>query len=156
MMSDSQRRIPLLALLLLAVAVLLAGKHYLDLSNEIMTVRVGNAELRVEVADNPTARTRGLMYRAALAPDAGMLFVWPSPRQLAFWMKNTGMDLDIGFFDAQGRLLNVATMQAHDAATRHVSAGPAVYALEANAGWFAANALGPGAKLALPSAVIGR
>jgi uncharacterized membrane protein (UPF0127 family) len=121
-----------------------------------MTVRVDHAVLHAEIANHPAARARGLMHRAKLAEDRGMLFVWPTAQQLTFWMKDTEIDLDVGFFDAQRRLLNVATMEAHDSATRHRSEGPARYALETNAGWFASNGLGPGARLSLPQSVTAR
>jgi uncharacterized membrane protein (UPF0127 family) len=110
-------------------------------------MRVGGVTITVEIADTEPMRRRGLMGRASLAPDHGMLFVYPNERRLAFWMKDTPLDLDIGFFDAGGRLLNAETMQAYDTTRRHRSAGPARYALEMNAGWFARHGLGRGARI---------
>jgi hypothetical protein len=48
----------------------------------------------VEIADAPEAWRRGLMERPALAPDAGMLFLFPEVAPRAFWMLNTLIPLD--------------------------------------------------------------
>ena len=116
-----------------------------------ITVFVGGSAVQVEVADSPAARARGLSGRKSLAADAGMLFVYPEPAILTFWMKETPMDLDIGFFDGQARLLEIHSMVALDEHTRHVSGAPAKYALEVNRGWFATHRISRDAVLQLPS-----
>ena len=40
----------------------------------------------------------------------GMLFVFPVPSSPSFWMKDTLIPLDIGFFDEDGVLIGVLTM----------------------------------------------
>lgn len=67
----------------------------------------GSASFAVELADTAEARARGLMFRESLAADAGMLFVYESPRRAAFWMKNTLIPLDIIFADATGTVTRV-------------------------------------------------
>jgi uncharacterized membrane protein (UPF0127 family) len=114
------------------------------------TVYVDDVAVHVEVVDSPPARARGLQFREHLPADQGMLFVFDRPDVLRFWMRNTPIDLDIGFFTAGGRLLNVAGMTAFDDRRIHVSRGDALYALEVNRGWFARHRLGPGARLRLP------
>ncbi len=79
-----------------------------------------------------------------------MLFVYPEPGILRFWMRDTPVDLDIGFFDAHGRLINIRRMKALDERTFHESDRPALYALEVPRGWFAEHAISPGAELTLP------
>lgn len=56
-----------------------------------------HASFTVEIAATPKARAQGLMNRPSIAPDAGMLFLFPSPTRAGFWMKNTLVDLDIAF-----------------------------------------------------------
>lgn len=58
--------------------------------------------LNVEIADTDPKRMRGLMYRTELADDAGMLFMFPSPRQISMWMANTPISLDMIFINEQG------------------------------------------------------
>lgn len=107
-------------------------------------VAFGGAVVKVEIADEPRAVERGLMYRDKLADDAGMLFVFPRPQRLEFWMRNTKIPLSIAFVDAQRKVLNIEDMAAFDDRTRHRSKGPAIYALEVNRGWFAKRGVKPG------------
>lgn len=91
----------------------------------------------VELADTPEEQATGLMNRTQLAPNHGMLFVYSSPHQVSFWMKDTLLALDLLFFDAEGRLLesypNIQPCrQTH--CPRYQSHSPIQYALELPAG----------------------
>lgn len=61
----------------------------------------------VDLAVSAAERKRGLMQRSSLAPNQGMLFVYPEPQFVSFWMKQTLIPLDILFFDAEGRLIHM-------------------------------------------------
>jgi hypothetical protein len=64
----------------------------------------------VEVADTEAERERGLMNRASLAPDAGMLFVYGDDHSGPFWMKDTLIPLSIAFYGADGEILRILDM----------------------------------------------
>ncbi len=98
-------------------------------------VRIKGHTLRVELADTPETRRVGLMNRRQLGADNGMLFVFEAASPQAMWMKNTLIPLSVAFVGADGRILNIEDMQplTEDA---HPSAGPAMYAIETNLGWF--------------------
>ena len=107
---------------------------------------VDGHEIAVEIADEPEERTQGLMHRASLQPDHGMLFVYPSEALRSFWMKDTPLPLSIAYISAGGRIVHIADMAPFD--TSAVSSQyPAQYALEMEQGWFAAHGVATGDKV---------
>jgi len=101
-----------------------------------IVLNLNGQSIEAEVVATPEARARGLMFRPGLPENAGMLFVFPRAERQCMWMQNTRIPLSVAFLDAAGRILNIAEM-APETRTLHCSAGPARYAVEMNAGWFA-------------------
>jgi len=66
------------------------------------------ARYRVELARTPEEQTQGLMFREALPPSAGMLFLFSEPGIHKFWMKNTMIPLDIIWMDSAGKVVFVS------------------------------------------------
>lgn len=91
-----------------------------------------------EVASTPQAREQGLMFREALPDGTGMLFVFADPAIRGFWMRNTYLDLDIAFLDADYRVIEIHQRDAMDEEVRD-STRPFTYALEVPRGWLAAH-----------------
>lgn len=118
---------------------------------EKVELTVEDKKIRAYVADDESKTTEGLMFVSddELADDEGMMFIFPQPRELSFWMKNTLIPLDVAFLDENGKILNIITMQPLDETTQNRSAGPAKYALEMKAGWFERNNVRPGARVDL-------
>lgn len=90
-----------------------------------------------ELAIDDASREHGLMKRAALPADHGMLFVFPDAQPRWFWMKDTWLPLDILYFDADHKLvsmqLDVPPCKA-DPCPSYPSDAPARYVLELPAG----------------------
>lgn len=61
-------------------------------------IRVGNAVLKVEIAQTPPALEQGLSDRNEIGSD-GMLFVLPTKTIPAFWMKGMHFPLDFVWID---------------------------------------------------------
>jgi len=108
-----------------------------------IALAIGKHKVQAEVAADPGTRERGLMFRFDLRDEEGMLFVFPEPQRLTFWMKNTPLPLSIAFIDARGVILNIRDMLPYTL-DGHPSEGDALYALEVNRGWFAARGIRAG------------
>ena len=111
---------------------------------EMLSLKIGGKQLRVEVAASDEKRQNGLMFREGLEQNAGMLFIFEDSVPRSFWMKNTSIPLSIAYLDESRRILNIEDMNPHD--LKGVpSRGPAKYVIEANKGWFEENNISPGA-----------
>lgn len=110
---------------------------------------VGDKVLRVQVVVTMDEQQRGLMGRRDLGTDDGMVFVYPLPQQMSFWMRNTPTPLDIGFFNGEGVLGEVYPMYPFDETPVKSVGADYTLALETNQGWFAKNGIKPGAKVNL-------
>ena len=110
------------------------------------SIKVGAHSLRVEVAKTDPDRAQGLMYRKQLGANDGMLFIFDEPGYHSMWMRNTLIPLSVAFVDRDGTILNILDMEPQTETT-HQSAGPSIYAIETNKGWFAAKKLKAGDKV---------
>ncbi|MCB5411518.1 DUF192 domain-containing protein [Pseudogemmobacter faecipullorum] len=105
----------------------------------------------VELADTPDKRAYGLMNRASLAPDAGMLFIYDYPESATFWMKNTLIGLDIIFADARGEVVSVQANAIPGDLTPLYGGEAIKFVLEINAGLAAASGIAAGSQLRHPA-----
>ncbi len=117
-----------------------------------VTIKIGGETLSVEIAATPDAREKGLMYRKELAPNTGMLFVYPDEKIRHFYMKNTYIPLDIAFIDKTGVIVDMQQMNPLDE-TIIRSKEKARYALEANRGFFRRIGVEVGDKMAFTGPV---
>ncbi len=102
--------------------------------------------IQAEVASTMVTRSQGLMQRKAMAPGAGMLFLFDESATHCMWMKNTLLPLSVAFIDERGEIVNIADMQPLDETT-HCALRPVRYALEMNQGWFKQRGIAPGTHL---------
>lgn len=74
----------------------------------IVTASGARHNFRIEIAADDDKRAEGLMYRAKLDPDYGMLFDFKREQTVYFWMKNTYVSLDMIFVRADGTIAKIA------------------------------------------------
>jgi len=116
---------------------------------ERFPIKVGAQVVRMQVAILLSESEKGLMFRQALAADEGMIFIYDEPQQMSFWMRNTELPLDIGFFDASGELREIYPMYPHDERPVTSRDHHLQFALEMNQSWYRQSGTKPGAKLDL-------
>ncbi len=112
-------------------------------------IRVGERPVQMQLALQQSEMQHGLMARLELAPDSGMLFVYLKPQRMSFWMRNTPLPLDIGFFGSDGRLREIYQLHPFDETPVSTRGNKLQFALEMNQGWFKANDIRPGDQLDL-------
>jgi uncharacterized membrane protein (UPF0127 family) len=117
-----------------------------DVSFKTSSVKVAGHPLKVELAIEEPQRIQGLMFRKTLGRDDGMVFLFDEPGYHSMWMKNTLIPLSVAFIDKDGVILNILDMEPQTEDS-HMAAGPAVYALETNKGWFESKKIKPGDKV---------
>jgi uncharacterized membrane protein (UPF0127 family) len=108
------------------------------------TLQVAQLSISAEIADTPATMERGLMFRDSLPADSGMLFVFGSPQQASFWMRNTSIPLSIAYLDTEGRILEIHDMFPYDETPVPSYSAKVSYALEMNQGWFKRQKITPG------------
>jgi uncharacterized protein len=105
------------------------------------------AAVHVELATTPGQRSFGLMYRAHLDENAGMLFIFPAAEPLKFWMRHTEIPLDMIFADSAGVVVGIVA-NATPYSERPVGPdAPALYVLELNGGFCARHGVRVGDKM---------
>jgi uncharacterized membrane protein (UPF0127 family) len=109
----------------------------------LLELFAGMHRIEAEVAATSDSRQVGMMQRTIMAPQRGMLFVFPEVAKHCMWMRNTLLPLSVAFLDESGRIINVEDMQPKTE-NNHCSTKPARYALEMNLGWFRSRGLGAG------------
>src|ERR1700743_2756486 len=108
-MRATSRLFPVFAVLVLVAGCLRPAAAFPNLPVETITIdtKSGPHNFTVEVAADDESRERGLMYRTAMAPDAGMLFDFTTPQLGGFWMKNTVLPLDMLCVRADGTIARI-------------------------------------------------
>jgi uncharacterized membrane protein (UPF0127 family) len=133
---------------ILYLALLLVGVIPDTPAAELPTIPlvIKKNKITAEVVNTPAQREVGLMNRFSIRSDEGMLFVFPEPQMLSFWMKNTYIALSIAFIDGEGKIINIEDM-APQTLDLHPSTRPGLYALEMRKGWFKERGITAGTKI---------
>lgn len=127
-------------------AVLASGRAMIlpvDPAPLVAVTKQGERSFSVEIADEPSERGAGLMFREHMADNHGMLFVFQETGPVSFWMKNTIMPLDLIFIGQDGRIRAIRRGEPYSEAA--ISADePVRFVLELKAGIAARNGITEG------------
>jgi uncharacterized membrane protein (UPF0127 family) len=107
-------------------------------------IQIANETLDVELAETPQQIAKGLRFRETLAEDAGMLFIFPKPQRLSFWMKDASIPLSIAYIQPDGKIVQIRAMQPHDETPVPSLSNAVTYALLVNQGWFERHGISAG------------
>lgn len=105
--------------------------------------------VQLEIARTPAELSRGLMCRTKLAPNAGMLFVYPAEGYWHAWMRNTYISLDMIFLSQDLRVVDVVANTVPLSEDLIESGAPARFMLEVNGGYARRNGIGPWTRVRL-------
>ncbi len=104
----------------------------------------------VEVAKTDEERARGLMFRRELPEGTGMLFDFRPEQEVAMWMENTYISLDMIFIRSDGRIHRIAENTEPLSRRTIPSGGPVGAVLEVIAGTSRKLGIAPGDRVAHP------
>ena len=120
---------------------------YLDHAQpKLHTIKLwlGAQELIAECATNNIQRNTGMMYREQMAENEAMLFVFPAPMEMAFYMRNTRIPLSCAYIDSEGVIQEIYDMKPLEETPISSVSDKIQYVLEVRQGWFGRNKISPG------------
>ena len=115
----------------------------------VFEIGIGEQVVSLELAVTHFEQERGLMFRKSLDPRQGMLFVYSWGGQRSFWMRNTSIPLDLGFFSEDGILREIQPLYPFDESPVVSLRTDIKFAIEMRQGWFSAHGIRPGSSLDL-------
>lgn len=104
-------------------------------------------KITAEVADTPSKRVLGLMFRDHLPQTHGMLFIFDDLDFHGIWMKNCRIALDILWLDQNRKIIHIEERVPPcqtEPCRVYYPVGKALYVLEVNAGLVAEQKIQPG------------
>ena len=89
------------------IIVLLIIIYFKKSPTKYTTVKIKDTEIRAEIADTFTKRTKGLMFRKSLPENEGMLFVFDNEDYHSFWMMNMSIPIDIIWINEKKEVVDI-------------------------------------------------
>ncbi len=142
-----QVKIIILSFLLIAGVVVVS---FYTVSKRAPNASLVGIELLLRVADTEALRAQGLSWSKPLAPNEGMLFVFPEDGFYGFWMKDMLFSIDILWLDRDYRIVDVRTQASPESYPEvFTPSTPARYVLELQSGFFELHGIKKGDRLGL-------
>jgi len=103
--------------------------------NSHILLKIKNIIINAEIADTRISRRNGLKFRKEIDKNAGILFIFPQPKRVSFWMKDTQIPLSIAFINKKRIITQIVKMTPFSLKSI-TSRRSCVFALEVNQGFF--------------------
>ncbi len=104
-------------------------------SPSLLPVKTSKTTIYAFVAKNPTTREKGLSGFPSLGADQGMLFIFPTIDQPAFWMKDMNFPIDVVWMDEYKKIIGItANISPKTYPKTFPAPGEIQFVLEVNAG----------------------
>ncbi|MDC3132194.1 DUF192 domain-containing protein [Opitutae bacterium] len=120
---------------------------------QYFTLSIEQNDFFAQIAISKQEQSQGLMFRNNLDKNHGMLFAFEDSQKVSFWMKNVSIPLEIGYFDSNGRLIEIHELYPYDEKPVFSKSNNIQYALEMKQGWFHRNKIRTGNYLNLEKAI---
>lgn len=105
-----------------------------------LSTKLNNTKIRIEVADTPEKRIKGLSGRESLDENTGLLFIHDELGIYGIWMKDMKFPIDVIWLDADYRVVDIAgDVQLDSFPEVFEPSRLAKYILEVNAGFVERN-----------------
>jgi uncharacterized membrane protein (UPF0127 family) len=99
------------------------------------TLTIDGQKIDAELANTTASRERGLSGRPCIEADETMLFVFSTPGEYGFWMKQMNVPLDIVWLSSSGSVVKIERKLAPSSYPEvFTNTTPAQYVLELGAG----------------------
>ena len=110
--------------------------------NTINFIKIGDKNIKVELATTESEQARGLSGRNNLAEDAGMLFIFDKPAKYSFWMKEMNFPIDMIWLSDDLHIVYIKNDARPESYPEDFTpTADAKYVLEVNAGFSEKNNL---------------
>jgi uncharacterized protein len=108
-------------------------------------IYLGAETLDTEMAVTAREEATGMMFRTNIPEDDSMLFVFPVPQQVSFWMKNCPESLSAAYIGPDGVIEEIHHLEKNDTNPVVAANDNVQYVLETKDGWFKRHNIGTGA-----------
>lgn len=106
---------------------------------------LGPEVITAELALTPVQQQTGMMFRTNMAENEGMLFIYPQPQRVGFWMLNTVLPLSAAYIDREGVIREIHPLQPGNTNAVVSTSDQIQFILETRQGWFERKHISPGA-----------
>ena len=112
-----------------------------------MKLYLGAETLDAEMALTPEQEQTGMMWRTNILETDAMLFVFPVPQRVSFWMTNCPESLSAAYISPDGVIQEIHHLEKNDATSVVANSDNIQYVLEVKDGWFARHNISEGAAI---------